>query len=352
MDLDDLGRFQKMDRSGLLSQIDAIPEQLHQAFQWGSQQSLPAWQPVSQIVFAGIGLPVLGAELMAVWAQNHCLTPLSVWRNFELPAWAGGPDVLVVICSLSGEEPVAIASLTQAVERHCRCLVFTTGGKLADLAGQAGVPVWVYRHTGPAMSGMGWFYGLPLSALAKLDVLDHRAGELQEVVSALQRQQAKIRAEVPVVHNPAKRLAGQLMNRIITIIAADELAPVARYWKSQLNLISKVWSHFDFVPEADETSLAGILNPENDLRRLMVIFLNAASNRPGNLLRLDLTRQSLMLEGIGTDFYRASGESAISQQWTAIQFGDYLAYYLAMAYGVDPANLSPIEAFHRSLPEG
>ena len=70
--------------------------------------------------------------------------------------------------------------------------------------------------------------------------------------------------------------------------------------------------------KAAENSLAGILNPEDGLKRRMVIFLNAASNRPHNQVFLDLTRQSLMLEGIGTDFYRASGGSSLSQQWTAI----------------------------------
>lgn len=52
-----------------------------------------------------------------------------------------------------------------------------------------------------------------------------------------------------------------------------------------------------------------------------------------------------MLEGIPTDFYRAQGETRMAQQWTALHFGDYMAYYLAIAYGIDPTPVEMIEQF-------
>lgn len=199
------------------------------------------------------------------------------------------------------------------------------------------------------MTGMGWFYGLPLSALVQLGFLGDPEKELQAAVSDLQRQQERIGVSIPVVQNPAKRLAGQLIGRLVAVFGADELAPVARHVKNQLTLMPKAWSQFETIPEADNNSLAGSLNPEKDLGRLVAIFITAASNQPRNQIRMDLTRSSLMLEGIGTDFYRAAGDTVLSQQWTAIHFGDYLAYYLSMAYGVDPATASAIEAFDRTL---
>jgi glucose/mannose-6-phosphate isomerase len=43
-----------------------------------------------------------------------------------------------------------------------------------------------------------------------------------------------------------------------------------------------------------------------------------------------------MLEGQNTAFVKAKGESPLAQMWTALHFGDYISYYLAMAYEVDP----------------
>jgi glucose/mannose-6-phosphate isomerase len=63
------------------------------------------------------------------------------------------------------------------------------------------------------------------------------------------------------VHNPAKRLAGQLVGRLVTVIGSDVLAPVARRWKGQINELAKAWGSYDTLPEADHNSLAGSHNP-------------------------------------------------------------------------------------------
>jgi glucose/mannose-6-phosphate isomerase len=349
MDLDDLVTFNKIDRTGLLAQIDGLSDQLYQAVEWGRKQTLPAWPAVHQILLTGSGSPVLGGELLAAWAQTRCPTPLLVNRGYDLPAWAGGPGGLVIVCAHSGEEEVALATFSQAMDRKCRCLVLTTGGSLADLAGQAGSPVWPYPYSGPATAGMGWFFGLALAALVRLDVLEDPEQELELAISNLRRQQEQISAGVPVVNNPAKRLAGQLYGRSVAVFGSGQLAPAARHWKNQLNRMAKVWGQFETLPEADYNTLEGNLNPEDALRRLMVIFLRSSMDHPRNQLRADLTRQSLMLEGIGTDFYLAPGDSALGQQWAALHFGDYLAYYLAMAYGVDPAALPAFESLDRTL---
>jgi hypothetical protein len=47
-----------------------------------------------------------------------------------------------------------------------------------------------------------------------------------------------------------------------------------------------------------------------------------------------------MLEGLNTDYVDARGNTPLAHMWTLILFGDYMAYYLAMGYGVDPT-LSP-----------
>jgi glucose/mannose-6-phosphate isomerase len=39
----------------------------------------------------------------------------------------------------------------------------------------------------------------------------------------------------------------------------------------------------------------------------------------------------------------------MAQQWSMLHYGDYAAYYLAMAYGVDPTPVDAIEALKRHL---
>jgi glucose/mannose-6-phosphate isomerase len=81
----------------------------------------------------------------------------------------------------------------------------------------------------------------------------------------------------------------------------------------------------------------------------MTLFLRAPSDHPRNRLRSDLTRQAFMLEGMNTDFVEARGESPLAHMWTLILFGDYMTYYLAMAYGMDPTPIEALVAFKNSM---
>ena len=56
-----------------------------------------------------------------------------------------------------------------------------------------------------------------------------------------------------------------------------------------------------------------------------------------------------MLEGLNTNDYNAPGDNPLAQQWSALHFGDYLAYYLAIAYGEDPTPIPAIMDFKKLL---
>ena len=73
----------------------------------------------------------------------------------------------------------------------------------------------------------------------------------------------------------------------------------------------------------------------------MTLFIAAPCDHPRNRLRSEITRQTFMLEGANTDYFMAKGNSALENIWTALHFGDYMAYYLAVAYRTDP---TPVDA--------
>jgi glucose/mannose-6-phosphate isomerase len=56
-----------------------------------------------------------------------------------------------------------------------------------------------------------------------------------------------------------------------------------------------------------------------------------------------------MMEGLNTNDYKAPGDNPLAQQWSALHFGDYLAFYLAIAYGEDPTPIPGIMDFKKNL---
>ena len=168
-------------------------------------------------------------------------------------------------------------------------------------------------------------------------------------VDEMKKQRETLAADLPDHQNPAKRMAGQLIDRWVSVFGADLLAPVARRWKGQISEVAKAWGQYEDLPEADHNTLAGVLNPEENLLKTMALFLYAETNHPRNRRRIELTKKNFMIEGISTDLIQAKGETRMAQMWTTVQFGDYTAYYLAMAYDVDPTPVAAIENLKREL---
>lgn len=353
MDLDDLARFKQLDSQDMLGHIDGLPDQLQSAWQLGQSLPLPDWKDIRHVLIAGMGGSAIGADLLAAYLASFSPTPVTVHRDYGLPFWVRRPETLVIASSHSGNTEETLDSFAAALKSGCRVIAICTGGKLAERAERAGIPLWAFEHKGQPRAAVGFSFGLLLAALTRLGLVPAGVEETSALVTAAvhaMKKQESLRAETPAVRNPAKRMAGQLVGRWVTVFGSGLLAPVARRWKGQINELAKAAANFEFLPEADHNTLAGLLHPEDLLMpRTMTLFLRAPSDHARNRLRSDLTRQAYMLEGLNTDFFDAQGETPLAHIWTALHFGDYVAYYLAMAYGVDPTPVAALENLKNAL---
>jgi glucose/mannose-6-phosphate isomerase len=349
MNLDDLSHFSLIDTQNYLAEIDDLPDQLQRAWELGSRQDLPEWTGFQRVVIAGMGGSAIGADLLSAYAALSCPLPLVIHRGYGLPAWARGPETLLITSSHSGNTEETLTTLQTGIESGCHILALCTGGKMAAAARYAGCPVWTFDHQGQPRAAVGYSFGLLLAALSRLSLLPDPTEELAGTLAAMRQLQVNLQADIPVGLNPAKRLAGQLVGRWVAVFASDILEPVARRWKGQFSELAKAWAQFEFLPEADHNTLAGTLQPESALPSLVALFLRAPSYHPRNLLRSDLTRQAFMLEGISTDFVDASGDTPLAHQWTTLLYGDYVAYYLAMVYDIDPTPIAALVGFKQAL---
>ncbi len=349
MNLDDFETFKQLDPQNMLGEIDNLPAQLEKAWQIGQTSEVFETSEVSRVLISGMGGSAIGADLVSAYVSPTCRVPVTVHRDYGLPAWARGPETLVIASSHSGNTEETLDSFAAARKAGCRLLAICTGGELEKRALANGVPVWKFEHKGQPRAAVGFSFGLLLVAFSRLGLIEtpeKMTTKIVTTVEVMKKQQKSLRADVPVANNPAKRLAGQLVGRWVNVYGSGMLAPVARRWKGQVNEIAKAGAGFEVLPEADHNALAGLCNPPGIQSQTKTLFLCAPSGttnsiHPRNRLRLDLTRQEFMLEGLNTDVYEAQGESPLAHIWTALHFGDYMAYYLAMAYGADP---TPVEA--------
>jgi glucose/mannose-6-phosphate isomerase len=298
---------------------------------------------------SGMGGSAIGADLVSAYAGLAARVPLVVWRNYDLPGFASGRETLVICSSHSGNTEETLSTFDLSLRRTCRVMALTTGGVLAGRAEKAGIPLWRFEHAGQPRAAVGFSFALLLAALYRLGLIEDPSRELDSAVGAMRAQQQALLASVPVVANAAKRMAGQLMDRWPVILGAGLLAPVARRWRTQMAEVGKAVAQFEELPEADHNMVAGVHHPEALIARTMAVFLRASLDHPRNIARIEATRHVLMVEGFNTDLVETQGSTRMAQQWTGLHFGDYAAYYLAMAYGVDPTPVAAIENLKAQL---
>lgn len=350
MNLDDLDLFKKLDTKNMLAQIDGLPDQLQLAWELGQTLPLPAFTDIQNIVIAGMGDSAISAELVAASVFSSIHLPVGVHRGYGLPAFANSKKTLVICVSHSGNTEEVLDSFETAVKNDCSVLVISTGGELTKRAFEKNVPAWKFDYKGMDTTAIAFPFGLLLALFFRLGFIPNPSIDVTEAIAMMKRSQQHIRAEVIAAKNPAKRYAGQLVGRWVTFVGTENLTPVARRWKTQINQLAKAGANFEVIPEANHNTLTATVNPNQTLNaHTMTLFLRAPSDHLRNRLRSDLMRQAFMLEGLNTDVIDARGESLTANLWTLILFGDYMAYYLAMAYGADPSEEGAFLNFKRSL---
>ena len=341
--IDTVEQYHEVDPQNMLGHIQDLPTQLTTAWQTGMTHSAISLQMPAAVVIAGVGGSAIGADLLASYVQDTCPVPVFVQRDYGLPAWANGPGTLVIASSHSGNTEETVSAYEEAYKRGCQRVAIARGGRLAELAQQTGGLWWPFVHNGQPRSAVGWTFGLLLALFHQLGLTPDAGNEIQAACDAMLSQQELLAPQVTLIRNPAKRQAGQLMDRWVCAVGSGIFAPVARRWKGQMNELPKVWAQFEFLPELDHNTLAGTICPAEMLEKLVVLFIQGEADHPRNRLRSDFSRLEFMQQGIATDVYQAKGSTAMEQMWTAIHFGDYMTYYLALLYGIDPTPIAAME---------
>ena len=349
MNLDDVNQFKKIDPDGMLEEIQGLPDQLALAWKTANSYPLPNTEEFSNVIIAGMGGSAIGADMLASYAAPLCEIPISVLRGYHLPFWAKGKKILVVCSSHSGNTEETLSVFQEATSNNCTVMCISTGGKLLKSALENNLAGWKFEHHGQPRSAVGFSFGMLLNLFSRLNLLSDQTSTLNSAVSALKEYIKNIDAAVPVAKNLAKRIAGQAINRNLVVLGAEHLEPIARRWKTQINELAKCWAQFEFLPEADHNSLAGLIFPEATIENTYALFLNSENYHIRNQKRLDLTFSEFMLAGMCTDKVAISEKSIVSEIWKMLLLADFVSYYLAMEYEIDPTPIEALENFKKAM---
>ncbi len=343
-DLDDLTVYATADPAGVGDSLRALPQHCRTAYTQGRTLALPErYRRARRVVIAGMAHAAsAGAFVQALYAVDSPL-PITVWRGYDLPAYATGPETLVVASSASGDTDETLSAFQTAVDRGCHVVAFTRGGELGGLARQRGAPAaWVDFITPAHLAGL-WQAFYLLGVLSELWLIPDPGQPVEEAVALLTSSANTLGPDLPAARNPAKRLAGQFVDRLPILAGAGLLWAVAQHWKLQLNHMAKALAACDEMPEANHASLLGYERPDAIWQKAILIQLRGACDGERLSARYELTTNLMLEAGLNQDTARSRGESGLAQVSSLAYFGDWAAYYTAILSGVDPAPAAVLE---------
>ncbi len=351
-DLDNLSAYASFDPDDMRKRIKELPEQLREAWWVAQDAPLPDdYRSVRRVVVVGMGGSAIGGDLLAALMERDGTVPLEVARGYDLPAYVQGPETLVVGSSYSGNTEETLSAFEAARKRGVRLIAITTGGRLAEMAEDAGAPVWRFHYDAQPRAALGYSFTLLLGLLSRLGFYPDPAEALENAAQAVKVLQKDLLPDVPEEKNPAKQMARALHEKIPAIFGAGFLIPVARRWKDQFHENADQWALWDELPELNHNLVVGFARPEKALPHLAVVFLRSPLDHPRINVRWNVTGELLERSGVAYHEVSGSGESALSQMLTLIHFGDYVSYYVTALNGVDPTPVENINYLKARLSE-
>jgi len=347
--LDDPQVFKQYDPEGMLTHLHEMPQLCQQAWQMAMNFNLPKDYPeVSKLVILGMGGSAIGGNLVSNLVASEAKLPILVHRDYNLPAFIDS-KTLVIASSYSGMTEETLSSFEQALETESKKLVITTGGKLKIMAEERNVPVFSFDYKAQPRAALAFSFLPILGFLQRLGFISDKSADVTETVEVLQKLSRRINEGALLSQNPAKQLANRLYEHLPIIYGAGIVSEVAHRWKTQLNENSKAWAFYEVSPELNHNAVVGYQFPPELANKIVVVLLRSAWLPRRIQLGYQVTCRLLDQAKVSYQIVDGEGTSPLSQIMSLVLFGDYVSYYLAILYKIDPSPVKAIDYLKEQL---
>ena len=343
-------RIRAADSGDMLGRIKDLPKQVRDAWAIAGKATIPpAYSDVRSIVVAGMGGSAIGGDLAAALLADELKVPMTVHRDYGLPAYIGR-DSLVIVSSYSGNTEETLSSFEEARKRGAKVLALTTGGKIAELARASNYPVVTFSYKAQPRAALGYSLGLVLGVLSKLGFARDLSDDIEAALSDLAKLEERVHEGART--NDAKKMALELQGRIPFAYGAGVMGVMARRVKGQWNENAKNWSAFDVMSELNHNAVVGFEHPPIAKDALTVLLLRSDRDNPRHKLRFEITRELLDRSRIPHKTLQFAGRNMLSEILQMVYFTDYVSFYIALLNGADPSPVKSIDYLKDRLAKG
>jgi len=325
----------------MLDIIRSLPDQLKDA----SQLEIPDIPSGNyrRVMVGGMGGSAISGDVARDVFRDTDFSVETI-RGYDLPNYAKPDDTLFVAISYSGNTEETLSLFNQALERGLKVVAITSGGRLAEISRQKGLPLITIPSGYPPRGALGWLFGALVMALERAglqgvaDSLNKTARFLKDIVGELEGEDTI-----------SIDLANKFYRRLPIVYAPSDMVGIALRWQAQINENAKQLAHINVLPEMNHNEINGIKHPADIVERSWVVFLKDRDTHPRILRRIAITRELIESDVLGVDEVESKGDSRMERIFYFIWLGDFVSYYLAVYNGEDPIAIPRISHLKDAL---
>ena len=330
---------EELDASGMLGHLRNFPQDLARAWKAAEEWDLSAIenQQFSGIICLGMGGSASGGDFLASLSDADGCLPFVAHRGYDLPTWVS-ERWLVLSTSYSGNTEETIDATEAAIGLGCSVVGMSSGGALQTLLENSN-QIWIELPGGqPPRSAFGHIFGAQVALSWKLgitsppDDLDSMIERLVEAVEACDFTDSE-------GDDVIGEMAESILNRNVSVLATQSLAPTAYRAVCQLNENGGIFARGHVIPEMNHNEIVAWGEEKAAENQSLLIFTWDGTHQR-NEMRLDWYLDNITVEP--TWGLMCEGESHLEALLYAVILMDWLSCAVALLRGKDPTAIGPI----------
>lgn len=350
--LDDLSRIQEVDKRNMLRLVNELPEQYETALGIGRSIVIEPLTTKPNVVFiTGIGDSGLAGDMVAAVLGDEVDVPIISDHGGKLPNCVG-EETLVLVVDYTGKNPVSLRNYRDAVQRGAHVICVTSGGKLLEAASKDGVKIVKILSGQPTRSAIGYLFVPLVTVIEKCGLVSGQTEKLSYAIKLMKNVREALRFDNPTARNVAKQTAQTLAGKLAIIYGAEGYrSVVAKRWKNQINTNSKALAFASNFPDAVESEISGWEQADKICNNLGFVFLRDTSDKTEAADLMGISKE--LLEKYDVVEIEMKGASTMEKLLYGFYVGDYVSYYLALLYEVNPSvteNIAFVESRLAEIP--
>ena len=349
--LDSRDKIKAIDEYNLLGSVEALPYQIQDA--WDSTKSLtfPAtYSAVKNIIVSGMGGSNLGSLIIKRLFKDELQVPMEIYPHYHLPGYVSS-ESLVLLSSYSGDTEETLAAAEQARSVGAKIAVITGGGKLAEMAGEHGWPIYLidpkFNPSKQPRMAIGYAVFGQLAMFAKMGLINIAESDVLNLVDNLRELVKNLGPENE--HSPAKLLAFAAYDKHTIFVAAEHLIGAGHVINNQFNENAKSLTSEWHLPEFNHHYMEALSYPKLAKDTTIFFLFNSSLYHERIQKRVLLTKELIEQKGFEVQLIQASAPTKLEQIFEIIQLGEFVAAYLPILYGIDPSGIPNVDWFKAEM---